>query len=122
MSAKWAAALLVIVVLGLLMVSGSALSRSEMTPRDAGTGPGWVTQDGDGGPDDFDPGDGAVGDDDNWDKPTVPEDGPMDAEGRGVNVWTDESPDLKSEDARLVTVAVWMRLLFVSVRVTMCVR
>lgn len=68
MSARRLIALLVVVVLGLLLTSPTALSRPDVTRSDAG---GWYgphyTADDDDDPDD--PNDGFVpGDDDNWDK------------------------------------------------------
>jgi hypothetical protein len=110
MSAKWVFALLVIVALSLLLMSGSALSRPEMAPRDADTGAGWVTQDGDDIPDIID-GDGSVGDDDNWDKPDVDVHGPSDAEVRGDDGWMEGAPESKPEDDRRISALVWLRLL-----------
>ncbi len=120
MSAKWTFALLVIVALSLMLFSGSAVSRSEMAPRDAGTGSGYVTQDGGDGPDVVEPGDGAIGDDDNWDKPLPGVHGPVDAETRVVDGWTGETPGaVAGEDGRTV---VWLRLLFRSWVVAFSVR
>ncbi|MFH1501809.1 MAG: hypothetical protein ABIG03_02050 [Candidatus Eisenbacteria bacterium] len=111
MSTKWAYALLVIVALSLLLMSGSALSRPEMAPRDEGAGLGWVTQDDDDGPDIGDPGDGAVGDDDNWDKPGVDVHGPSNAELRVDDVWTGGTEDSKPEDLARSAALVWLRFL-----------
>ncbi len=110
MSAKWFFALLVIVALSLLLMSGPALSRPEMTPRDADTGSDWVTQDDDDIPDIPD-GDGAIGDDDNWDKPDVDVKGPSNAEVRGDDGWMEGSPDSKPEDGGRISALVWLRLL-----------
>jgi hypothetical protein len=70
MSARRLIALLVVVVLGLLLTSPTALSRSDATPRYAD---GWYgtydTTDDNDDDDPNDPNDGLVdGDDDNWDK------------------------------------------------------
>ncbi len=121
MSAKWTFALLVIVALSLMLFAGSAVSRSEMAPRDAGTGMGFVTQDDSDGPDDFEPGDGAFGDDDNWDKPLPGVHGPVNAEAHVVDGWTGDTPDVRSDDGR-GAVVVWISLLFRSVALSFSVR
>jgi hypothetical protein len=68
MSARSVFTLLVAVLLGLLLFSATALSRSEVEKFRPTSG--WV--DGDDGPDDG-PEDISSGDDDNWDKPAVPD-------------------------------------------------
>jgi hypothetical protein len=70
MSARRLLALLVVVLLGLLLASPSALSRPELPRCDVSHGGGPVFADGDDDDGNDDPGvpNGNVGDDDNWDK------------------------------------------------------
>jgi hypothetical protein len=112
MSARRATALLMIVALSLLLASGSALSRPEIAPRDGFDGSNIVTKDDDVGPDDFDPGDGAVGDDDNWDKPMPGVHGPVDAMAGAGDGLEGETCGTKPEDVRGLTALIWMGLLF----------
>ncbi len=121
MSAKWTFALLVIVALSLMLFTGSAVSRSEMSPRDAGTALGYVTHDDGDGPDDFEPGDGAIGDDDNWDKPLPDVHGTMDAGARVVDGWNGETPDARYHRGRQ-TIVIWVDLIFRSLALSFSMR
>jgi hypothetical protein len=73
MSARRLLALLMVVLLGLLLASPTALSRPVLPLRDASNsvGPALAEDDDDGGDDDPGIPDGVVGDDDNWDKQAV---------------------------------------------------
>jgi hypothetical protein len=72
MSARRLLALLVVVLLGLLLASPTALSRSELPRYDVTNSGGPAYADDDDDDDDPDgPPDGIVGDDDNWDKSAV---------------------------------------------------
>jgi len=113
MSAKRALALLVIVALSLLLASGSAMSRPDTTPRDVGTaGSGVVTLDDVDGPDVIDPGDGAIGDDDNWDKPAPGVHAPVDRMGEVDGGWLDEDSSGKPLGFSDVLSTIWLRILF----------
>lgn len=96
MSARSLFALLVVVVLGLLLISATALSRSEILRFDpSGTIDGIAADDGpDDGPEEL-----PSGDDDNWDKPapsvgpTVDEFGADETRGRlGPELPGEKSP------------------------------
>jgi hypothetical protein len=96
-----------------LVMSGPAVSRSEMAPRDVDTSHDWVTQDDSDVPDGWEDGDGAVvqGDDDNWDKPHVDTHGPSSSELRGTDAWTGDPVDSKLEAEARVALSVFLRLL-----------
>jgi hypothetical protein len=73
MSARKLLALLVVVLLGLLLASPTAMSRSDLPRYDVtnADGPAFADGDGDDDPDVPDVPNGVVGDDDNWDKSAV---------------------------------------------------
>lgn len=122
MSAKWNFALLVIVALSLLMMSGLAVSRPEMAPRDVHTGSGWFTKDGGDDPGVVDPWDISVGDDDNWDKPLPGVHGPVDAGTRVVDGSMGEAPEPESLNGHRTTAVVWLKLFFRSWKIAFSVR
>ena len=112
MSARCTFTLLVVVVLSLLLASGSALSRPAPGRRDAYERLCVVVGEGSGDPDNTDPGGGYTpGDDDVWDKPAP---GDVDAktadvlgvDGRGHVTFSSDRPSERS--ARM---AIWLRLL-----------
>lgn len=112
MSARCVLTLLVVVVLSLLLASGSALSRPSVGPRDAYERLVVVDAEGNGGPDNTDPGGGYTpGDDDLWDRP-VPGDidsktvDVLGVDGRAHAAFSSERPGERS--ARM---AIWLRLL-----------
>ena len=112
MSARCVFTLLVVVVLSLLLTSGSALSRPDGSLRDAYVRLGQVGTDGGDDPDFTDPGGFAPGDDDLWDKP-VPGDvdsktaDVLGADGRSGVLFSSE----RSEE-RSARMAIWLRLVF----------
>lgn len=112
MSARCVFTLLVVVVLSLLLASGSALSRPGPGRDDALEFLGIIDGEGSGDPDNTDPGGGYMpGDDDVWDKP-VP--GSIDSKtaglpGVGGRTQVAFSSDRPSE--RSARMAVWLQLL-----------
>jgi hypothetical protein len=110
MSARCVFTLLVVVALSLLLTTGSALSRPDLSPRDACVRLGEVGTGTGGGPDNSDPGGFTPGDDDVWDKPI-----PGDADSKfadvfGVDGRTGNSFSSERSVQRYARMAIWLRL------------
>lgn len=112
MNARSVCALLAVVVLGLLLMSASALSRPDMAVSDAGIridsgGPHKEEPD---DPDPDNPGDSVTGDDDNWDRPVPLGPRAADAFGPGARDGALLGPDPAQEEPGRLEASPWIRI------------
>lgn len=110
MSARCVFTLLVVVALSLFLTTGPALSRPDLSPRDASVRIGQVGTGGGDGPDYSDPGGFMPGDDDVWDKPVPSDVDSKFADVFGVDGRTLDAFSSERSVERRARMAIWLRL------------